>query len=363
MHEENLQRILRQRPDVAATLALELLREAPGKNGLSRSDGATLEDLIQKLIAAIEKDSPKSDVDISVIIPVYNEEENLPELYRRLTDTLAPAGKYEIIFVNDGSSDKSVEIIKGLNESDAHIRLINFSRNFGHQAAITAGIDYSRGRAVILMDADLQDPPEVLTKMISLWKEGNEVVYAVRQNRKEFFLKRTAYFTFYRLLQFIANIDIPLDSGDFCLMDKKVVDQLKALPERNRFLRGLRSWVGFKQTALPYERDARHAGATKYSFRKLVKLALDGIVSFSSFPLRLATFIGFFTCSLSIIYLLVAVVAHFIGNPPQGWTSIVAVVLLIGGIQLIILGIIGEYIARIYEESKQRPTYIVRDEG
>ncbi len=360
MHEENLQKILRQRPDVAATLALELLREVPEKNGLTHNDGSILQDLVQKLINALEEQNQKSSVEISVVTPVFNEQENLPELYRRLTETLSSIGDYEIIFVNDGSRDKSTEIISGIIKTDEHIRLINFSRNFGHQAAITAGIDYSRGRAVVLMDADLQDPPEILSEMISLWRKGNEVVYAVRKKRKEFFLKRASYFAFYRLLQFISNIDIPLDSGDFCLMDEKVVAQLKALPERNRFLRGLRSWVGFKQIALPYERDARHAGETKYTFRKLVRLALDGIVSFSSFPLRLAAYIGFITCSLSVIYLIFAVVMHFVKSLPPGWTSLIAVVLLIGGIQLIILGIIGEYIARIYEESKQRPTYIVR---
>jgi dolichol-phosphate mannosyltransferase len=351
MHEENLQKILEQRPDIATKLALELLRETPANNG---------QNLLPQLIAVIGNKTQKPDVEISVVVPVFNEQENLSELYRRLTDTLSSIGSYEILFINDGSTDQTKEIISKFHETDYRVRLINFSRNFGHQAAITAGIDYSLGRAVILIDADLQDPPELLSEMIKLWCDGNEVVYAVRQKRKEFFLKRAAYFLFYRSLQFIANIDIPLDSGDFCLMDRKVVEQIKNLPERNRFLRGLRSWVGFKQTALHYEREARHAGKTKYTFRKLIRLALDGIFSFSSFPLRLAAYLGFLTCSLSVVYLIFAVIAHFVGNPPPGWTSIVAVVLLIGGIQLTILGIIGEYIARIYEESKQRPTYIVR---
>lgn len=354
MHEENLQKILEQNPDVATKLAYELLRENQNNNG---------QNLLKRLIAAIENKTQKSEIEISVVVPVFNEQENLPELYRRLTETLSSLGSYEILFINDGSTDKTREIISKFHETESRIRLINFSRNFGHQAAITAGIDHSLGRAVILIDADLQDPPELLSEMIKLWRAGNEVVYAVRQKRKEFFLKRVAYFVFYRILQFISNIDIPLDSGDFCLMDRTVVKQIKNLPERNRFLRGLRCWVGFKQVALPYEREARHAGTTKYTFRKLVRLALDGIVSFSSFPLRLAAYIGFLTFTLSIIYLLFAVIAHFVGNPPPGWTSIIAVVLLIGGIQLTILGIIGEYIARIYEESKQRPTYIVRDEG
>lgn len=298
--------------------------------------------------------------EISVVLPVFNEEENLPELYRRLTEVLGERN-YEILFVNDGSSDRSLDLICEFREINPKIKLINLSRNFGHQAAITAGIDYSLGKAVVLIDADLQDPPEVIDKMIDQWQGGNEVVYAVRQKRKDGIIKRSAYFWFYRLLKLLSNIDIPLDSGDFCLMDRAVVERLKALPERNRFLRGLRSWVGFKQVALPYERHARHAGTPKYTFRKLIRLALDGIVAFSSFPLRVAAYMGFITCLAGICYLIFAVIAHFVNNRvPVGWTSIIALILLIGGSQLLLLGVLGEYVARIYDESKQRPPYIVR---
>jgi dolichol-phosphate mannosyltransferase len=298
--------------------------------------------------------------EISVVLPIFNEEENLPELYRRLVKVLGESS-YEILFVNDGSSDRSLDLICELREINPKVKLINLSRNFGHQAAITAGIDHSLGRAVVLLDADLQDPPELIAEMLDKWRSGNEVVYAVRQKRKDGIIKRSAYFWFYRLLKMLSNIDIPLDSGDFCLMDRAVVEKLKALPERNRFLRGLRSWVGYKQVALPYERHARHAGTPKYTFRKLVKLALDGIVSFSSFPLRVAAYIGFLTCLSGICYLIFAVIAHFVNNRvPVGWTSTVALILLVGGSQLLLLGVLGEYIARIYDESKQRPPYIVK---
>ncbi len=212
------------------------------------------------------------------------------------------------------------------------------------------------------MDADLQDPPELIPQMLEQWRKGAEVVFAVREKRREHFLKRAAYFTFYRLLQVVSNIDIPLDSGDFCLMDRKVVEHIKALPEKNRFLRGLRSWVGYKQVAMPYEREARYAGEAKYTFRKLVRLALDGILSFSSFPLRLAVYVGLLTCLAGVMYLLYVVSFYFFkGLAPQGWTSLITLVLLIGGMQLLLLGVIGEYIARIYDEAKRRPNYIVRE--
>lgn len=303
------------------------------------------------------------EIELTVVLPTYNEQENIPELYRRLTQTLKfLSGNYELIFINDGSTDGSIDLLSKLRESDKKVKIINFSRNFGHQAAVSAGIDYSRGKAVVLMDTDLQDPPEILPDILKEWENGAEVVYAVRKERKERAIKKAAYFSFYRLLQLISNIDIPLDSGDFCLLDKQVVDQIKAMPERNRFIRGLRSWVGFKQVAFPYERDARFAGEVKYTFRKLVKLGLDGILSFSSFPLRLATFFGLLTSAIGLLYLLFIVGFYFFGGrSPQGWTSIIAVFLLISGIQMIVLGMIGEYIARIYDETKQRPNYIVRE--
>ena len=302
-------------------------------------------------------------VELSIVLPIYNEAENIPELYRRLSQTLETAREsIEILFVNDGSSDRSAELIAALHRTDPRVKLLNFSRNFGHQAAITAGMDYSRGQAVVLMDADLQDPPELLLQLLEQWRNGAEVVYAVRQKRKESALKRAAYFSFYRLLQFVSNIDIPLDSGDFCLMDRRVVDQIKALPEKNRFLRGLRSWVGYRQVAVHYEREARFAGEAKYTFRKLMRLALDGILSFSSLPLRLATYIGLLTCAAGVMYLIFILAYHLFGGvAPQGWTSLIALVLLIGGVQLVLLGAIGEYIARIYDETKQRPNYIIRE--
>lgn len=334
--------------------AIEMLKSSNTKNYFKYSD------IFNKSIQEHQK--PK----ISIILPVYNEQENLSETFKRLKDILNKEeivkGSFELVFVNDGSKDDSIKFIREFRENDSRVKLINLSRNFGHQAAITAGIDFCHGDAVILMDADLQDPPEVLSKMISEWLAGAEVVYAVRQKRKENFLKKGAYFTFYRLLQFIANIEIPLDSGDFCLMDRKVVEQLKSMPERNRFLRGLRSWVGFKQVALPYERQARFAGEAKYTFRKLLKLALDGILSFSSFPLRLATYLGFTICLLGLIYSIFVIEFYLTGGEvPQGWTTLIVLVLLIGGVQLLILGTIGEYIARIYDEVKQRPNYIIKE--
>jgi len=303
----------------------------------------------------------KSSPEFSVVLPVYNEQENVPELYRRLTDVLEPLGDYEVIFVNDGSSDNSARLVCQLREQDSRVKLINLSRNFGHQAAVTAGIDHSRGKAVMLLDADLQDPPELLADMVAKWREGVDVVYGVRQKRKENILKRGSYFLFYRLLRVLANIDIPLDSGDFCLMDRVVVEQLKRMPEKNRFLRGLRSWIGYRQVAVPYERQARHAGAPKYTLRKLIKLALDGIFSFSSFPLRLASYLGFLMCFAGAVYLCYGVAVRLISGAPQGWASTIGFIMLLGGTQLMLLGVLGEYVARIYEESKRRPCYVISE--
>ncbi|MFN2412008.1 MAG: glycosyltransferase family 2 protein [Pyrinomonadaceae bacterium] len=303
---------------------------------------------------------------VSIVLPIFDEEENIPDLYLRLRAVLelpAFVGKgAEILFVDDGSGDTSAQMIADLRKTDARVKLLSFSRNFGHQAAITAGMEHSSGDAVVIMDSDLQDPPEILEAMVEEWQSGADVVYAVRRKRKETFGKRLAYYSFYRILQRIAKIDIPLDSGDFCLMNRQVVDQLKRMPERNRFVRGLRSWVGYNQVAVEYERDARASGQPKYTFGKLMKLALDGILSFSSFPLRLATYLGFITVLLGLTSLIVIVVAYFIdGDFPQGWASIIAVVLFVSGVQLLILGAIGEYVALIHDEVKQRPKYIVRE--
>jgi polyisoprenyl-phosphate glycosyltransferase len=300
---------------------------------------------------------------ISVVLPVYNEHENLVPLLGRLLPVLEQVvrGNFEILFVDDGSHDGSTEILDSFHSCDRRMKAIHFSRNFGHQAALQAGLDESTGEAVILMDADLQDPPEVLRSFVDKWREGYDVVYAVRRRRKENFLKRTAYFLFYRTLKIIANIDVPLHSGDFCLMDRRVVETLVSLRERNRFLRGLRSWVGFRQVSIEYERDARFAGVPKYTMRKLMKLALSGYIGFSAMPLHAATWVGFFSAGMGFVMALWVLATKLLDIPsPRGWASTFAVILFVGGIQLVMLGIVGEYLSRVYDEVRQRPLYIVR---
>lgn len=299
---------------------------------------------------------------ISVVIPVYNEEKVLPELCRQLYSTMSALGEpWEVIFVNDGSQDRSSEILRAIPPGDGQVKIVEFSRNFGHQAAITAGIDHARGDAVIVMDSDLQDPPEILPQMVERWKQGVEVVYAVRSKRKESHLKRSCYYLFYRLLKVASNTDIPLDAGDFCLMDRSVVDQLQQLQEHGRFVRGLRAWVGFKQEPLEYMRNARFAGKEKYTWLKLLRLALDGVLSFSYAPLRVATFVGLivslasFVEGIRIIYLKI-----FTDRFIHGVAALSVFVLFLGGMILLALGLIGEYLGRIYEEVKGRPVYIVR---
>ncbi len=306
---------------------------------------------------------------ISIVIPIYNEEENLPMLHERLTKC-APEWKddYEIVLVNDGSFDRSPEILKELAANDHHVKVVSFSRNFGHQAAISAGIDYAMGDAVVIMDGDLQDPPEELHRFLEKWREGYEVVYAIRTKRKEHFFKRLAYKIFYRILRWISDINIPLDSGDFCVMDRKVVNVLKReMPEKFRFVRGLRAYAGFKQAGVKYERHSRAAGEVKYTFRKLLGLALDGIFNFSTFPLRLATYLGL---TLAIPSFLVGAffIVHRIfdfevfGYSPSdtpGLATLAVGMFFLFGIILIILGIVGEYIGRIFYEIKGRPFYVV----
>jgi dolichol-phosphate mannosyltransferase len=308
--------------------------------------------------------APRLEVpDLSIVIPLYNEEENVQKLYRRLTSALKLMGLgYEIVFVNDGSKDRTAELLRGLHESDPHVVAVHLSRNFGHQAAVCAGIDQAAGKAVLLMDGDLQDPPEVLHLFVDLWRQGYEVVYAIRQKRKEGLFKRLAYFTFYRLLRAISDLEIPLDSGDFCLMDRKVVEALQGLPEKIRFVRGLRTFVGFRQVGLSYERAAREAGQPKYTLRKLIGLALDGLVSFSSYPLHLVTYLGLAAAALAAL-LTAGVFADALcnGSAPRGWASTIVVVLFMSAIQLVSLGIMGEYVRRIFLECKGRPTYIVRE--
>jgi dolichol-phosphate mannosyltransferase len=303
------------------------------------------------------------DVELSVVIPVYNEQEILPELHRRLTESLGTLGlSYEVVLVNDGSRDESPRLMAEICARDKAFRAIHFSRNFGHQAAVTAGIDHAAGKAVVVMDADLQDPPEVLPELIAKWREGYEVVYGVRRKRKEGPLKRLAYFTFYRLLKRMTAVDIPLDAGDFALIDRRVADMLKALPERNRFVRGLRSWVGFRQIGVEYERDARFAGEVKYTFSKLMRLALDGMISFSYVPLRLAVYLGLLVSGASFLVALYIIWLKLtIGIDLKGWASTSVIMLFLGGVQLLTIGFIGEYVSRIYDEVKQRPVYVVRE--
>jgi len=304
-----------------------------------------------------------SDIVCSVVIPMYNEEEVIGETYRRLKKVMDTTGEsYELVFINDGSRDRSAEIIAELAQSDKNIRLIDFSRNFGHQVAVTAGLDYAQGQAVVIIDADLQDPPELIPQMLEKWKEGYDVVYGKRVKRKgeTFFKKFTAYL-YYRILGALTDGSIPKDTGDFRLIDRKVCDAIKKMSEKNRFLRGMINWVGFKQVAVEYIRDERWAGETKYPLKKMLKLASDGILSFSYKPLKLATYIGFLLSISGFLYLIYVLYQRlFTDNTITGWASIIAVNLVFNGITLLILGILGEYVGRIYEEVKDRPLYIVK---
>ncbi len=300
---------------------------------------------------------------LSVIVPVYNEHENLETLLARLVPVLerSAAGQFEIIFVDDGSRDGSGALLDRFHTLDPRVKAIHLSRNFGHQAALQAGLDCAAGAAVVSMDADLQDPPEVIPDLVDAWRAGHEVVYAIRRRRKENVLKRASYAVFYRTLRRIADVDLPLDAGDFCLVDRRVADALVGMRERGRFLRGLRSWVGFSQTGVEYERAARHAGTPKYTLRKLARLALSGYIGFSSTPLRLATWFGFATASVGFAFAFWAIASKLLDIPsPRGWVSLVAVILSVGGAQLVVLGVIGEYLGRVYEETRQRPLYLVR---
>jgi glycosyltransferase involved in cell wall biosynthesis len=300
--------------------------------------------------------------EISVVIPVFNEEQTLPELDARLREALCGTDKrYEIVFVNDGSSDRSAEIMHRLREADERVRIIEFSRNFGHQPAISAGLDHAAGDAVIVMDGDLQDPPEVLPTLIERWEKGYDVVYAVRRNRKEGVLDRFAYTTFYRLIARLSDTSLPLDSGDFALMDRKVVDLIVQMPERSRYIRGLRSWLGFNQIGVEYDRSARYAGRSKYDLRSLLALASDGIVSFSDIPLKLAMRLGLAITGLASVIAMWTLVKRLVGyDVVPGFATLALLVLFFGGVQLVTIGILGEYIARIYTEVKGRPQYVVR---
>jgi dolichol-phosphate mannosyltransferase len=301
---------------------------------------------------------------LSIVAPVYNEEAILHELYNRISETMtALDGTWELVLVNDGSWDRSYEIMQELRQKDERVRIVNFSRNFGHQIAITAGTDYAQGQAVVIIDADLQDPPGVILDMVAKWREGYEVIYAIRKQRKgETWFKLATAKMFYRIINKITGVDIPLDTGDFRLLDRKAVDTLRRIREHHRFMRGLSVWIGFKQTGVEYVREERFAGETKYPLSKMLRFALDGITSFSYLPLQLATYLGFIIAGLSVLGILLTIVWRLSGSHAfEGQATTLVMVLFLGGIQLISLGIIGEYLGRIYDEVKQRPLYIVND--
>ncbi len=299
----------------------------------------------------------------TIIAPIYNEVENIPVLYTRICEVMDQTGQpWEMVMVNDGSSDGSAEKLNALEATDDRIRVVHFARNFGHQIAVTAGLDYSRGDAVVIIDADLQDPPEVILDLISKWKEGYEVVYAVRKKREgETWFKLFTAAAFYRLIQRITDVDIPMDTGDFRLLDRTVVDVMNQMRERHRFLRGMSVWVGFKQIGVEYERAERFAGETKYPLRKMLRFALDAITGFSYFPLQVSMYLGFIAAGLSILSIPVVIALRLAGSQAFfGQASTLIAVLFLGGVQLISLGILGEYIGRLYDEAKGRPLYIVR---
>jgi dolichol-phosphate mannosyltransferase len=300
----------------------------------------------------------------SVIAPIFNEKENLHELFRRVKEVMDKTRKpWELILVDDGSSDSSPDIIRELAKKNKQIRPVIFARNFGHQVAVTAGLDYSRGDAVVIIDADLQDPPELILEMAKKWQAGYEVVFAVRAEREgESWFKLWTASLFYRLITKITDVKIPLDTGDFRLMDRKVVNVMNNMRERHRFLRGMSAWVGFKQIGIEYKRAARVAGETKYPFRKMFRLAINAVTGFSYFPLQVATFFGFISASIAIIAIPVVALLRLAGTHFfEGQTTTLIAVLFLGGVQLISLGILGEYIGRLYDEAKGRPLYIVRE--
>jgi dolichol-phosphate mannosyltransferase len=303
--------------------------------------------------------------DISIVLPIYNEEAGLPELYSRLTSVLSATGlTYELLLVNDGSRDGSWQRILELATADRRVCGVNLSRNFGHQIAITAGVELSRGAAVVVMDSDLQDPPELIPTLYAKHQEGFDVVYAQRRSREgETSFKKVTAKLFYRMIRRMTTIDIPVDTGDFRLMSRRVVEDLRRLREQSRFVRGLVTWVGYNQTPVLYDRNKRYGGVTKYPFAKMMRFALDGITGFSSKPLRLASHAGLFF-ALASMTLMVGLMVYKIGGGEgfiPGWTSLAVTVLFLGGVQLLAIGILGEYIGRIYEEVKQRPLYLVRD--
>jgi glycosyltransferase involved in cell wall biosynthesis len=306
---------------------------------------------------------------ISVVVPAFNEEEGIETLYQRVTDASSAWGEdHELIIVDDGSRDRTLQICETLASSDHRLKVLSLSRNFGHQAAVTAGLQHATGDIVAVMDADLQDPPEELLPFIEKVRSGFDVVYAIRTKRKEGLLKRISYHLYYRILRKLATLDIPLDAGDFCVMRGEVVQAMNQLPERNRFVRGLRTWIGYRQTGLAYERAARFAGEPKYTFSRLVKLGLDGIINFSYRPLQIITYVGMLVALVAILlgvavflqYVLDATIWGFNPRQSRGWTSLILVLLFSSAVQMISLGILGEYIGRLFEETKRRPIYLLK---
>jgi len=303
----------------------------------------------------------------SFVIPIYNEEATILELYRRVALVMDRMDEVvELILVNDGSSDRSLDLIRKLRQDDGRVHYLSLARNFGHQIAVTAGLNFARGQVVVVLDADLQDPPELIPAMVEKWRQGYELVYAQRtQRRRESWFKRTMAYLFYRVLKRLADVEIPTDTGDFCLMDRKVVNVLNTMPERNRYIRGLRAWVGFRQTVIGFEREPRFAGEVKYTFRKSLSLAINGLVSFSRVPLRLATYMGLLAAAIALIMVILVLYWRLFqpDSPVTGFALIAMAIFFLGAVQLICIGILGEYIGRIYEEVKGRPLYTLTEVG
>ena len=307
--------------------------------------------------------NPSPTTALSVVVPVFNEESNIDLLYQRLVGALSGLGEVEYIFIDDGSQDETLAKVKALRDSDAAVKYASFSRNFGHQVAVTAGLDLARGAAVVIIDADLQDPPEVIPELYRKFQEGYDVVYAVRSHRKgEGFFKKATAKIFYRLLRFLTGFSMPVDVGDFRLMSRRAVQVFNQLRERHRYVRGMVSWLGFRQTGVSYIRDPRHSGVTKYSYAKMFKLAVDGFTSFSNLPLQFAGHLGFWISGGSLVYILyILAMKLFTDKPVIGWASTMTAIIFFGGIQMMTLGVIGEYIGRISDEVKQRPIYIIAE--
>ena len=301
----------------------------------------------------------------SFIIPVYNEEDTLLEMSRRVSAVMNRLdGPVELILVNDGSRDRSLSLLRELHDRDPRVCYISLARNFGHQIAVTAGLNYVRGQAIVVLDADLQDPPELIPDLIAKWKQGYQIVYAQRtQRRQESWRKRLPAYVFYRVMRNLADVDIPMDTGDFCLMDRRVVDVLNTMPERNRYIRGLRSWVGLSQTSISFERDPRFAGEVKYTFRKSLSLAANGLVTFSRVPLRLSTYVGLAAAAVALLMALLVLYWRIVAphSPLTGFAAILIAMFFLGAVQLVSIGILGEYVGRIYEEVKGRPLYVLSE--